>query len=109
MKFALFDSIDDLLAEHQVSLIGLRYHDPLPSIQALAVADLEKALDFMIDYTDFHFSAEEELMAENNYPGLDAQKQAAAAELRAVEEKTQAEIAQNLRSRLLQLATRKRN
>ena len=40
---------------------------------------------------------------------LDDQKQAAAAELRDVEEKTQAEIAKNIRSRLLQLATRKRN
>ena len=40
---------------------------------------------------------------------LDAQKEAAAAELRDVEEKTQTEIAQNIRSRLLQLATRKRN
>ena len=33
-----------------------------------------KALDFMIDYTDFHFSAEEELMSEQNYPGLEHQK-----------------------------------
>ena len=49
-----------------------------------------------------------ELAAEHQAE-LDAQKQAAAAELRDVEEKTQAEIAQNIRSRLLQLATRKRN
>jgi len=33
-----------------------------------------KTLDFMIDYTDFHFSAEEKLMAENDYPGLEQQK-----------------------------------
>jgi hemerythrin len=33
-----------------------------------------KALEFMVDYTDFHFSAEEELMAEQNYPGLEYQK-----------------------------------
>ncbi len=50
----------------------------------------------------------EEVAAEHQAE-LDDQKQAAAAELRAVEEKTQAEIAKNLRSRLLQLATRKRN
>ncbi len=35
-----------------------------------------KSLDFLIDYTDFHFSAEEDLMAENNYPHLEDQKQA---------------------------------
>lgn len=33
-----------------------------------------KTIDFMIDYTDFHFSEEEKLMAENNYPGLEIQK-----------------------------------
>ncbi|MBN1223762.1 MAG: hemerythrin family protein [Candidatus Aminicenantes bacterium] len=33
-----------------------------------------KTLDFMIDYTDFHFSTEEGTMAENDYPGLDLQK-----------------------------------
>ncbi len=33
-----------------------------------------KTLGFMVDYTDFHFSAEEELMAERNYPGLEHQK-----------------------------------
>jgi hemerythrin len=34
-----------------------------------------KTLEFMIDYTDFHFSAEEKVMDENNYPGLGEQKQ----------------------------------
>ncbi len=29
-----------------------------------------KTLDFMIDYTDFHFSEEEKRMAEHGYPGL---------------------------------------
>ncbi len=33
-----------------------------------------KTLDFMIDYTDFHFSTEEKHMAEHDYPGLDDQK-----------------------------------
>jgi len=28
----------------------------------------------MIDYTDFHFTAEEKLMAEHDYPGLEEQK-----------------------------------
>jgi hemerythrin len=33
-----------------------------------------KTLEFMIDYTDFHFSAEEKVMAENDYPGFGEQK-----------------------------------
>jgi hemerythrin len=31
-------------------------------------------LQFLIDYTDFHFSAEEHHMAAQQYPGLDLQK-----------------------------------
>ncbi|MFC1809062.1 bacteriohemerythrin [Candidatus Omnitrophota bacterium] len=46
--------------------------------QALEVKQGEreiiKTLSFLIEYTDFHFSAEEKHMAENNYPGLDEQK-----------------------------------
>ena len=33
-----------------------------------------KTLDFMIDYTDFHFTDEEKLMARHEYPGLEEQK-----------------------------------
>ncbi len=33
-----------------------------------------KTLDFMIEYTDFHFTAEEKTMAEHDYPGLEYQK-----------------------------------
>jgi len=33
-----------------------------------------QTLDFLIEYTDFHFSAEEKCMAEHDYPGLDYQK-----------------------------------
>ncbi len=33
-----------------------------------------KTIDFMIDYTDFHFCEEENLMAKHKYPGLEAQK-----------------------------------
>ncbi|MBN2180397.1 MAG: hemerythrin family protein [Sedimentisphaerales bacterium] len=35
---------------------------------------IAKTLDFLIDYANFHFSAEEKCMAEENYPGLDYQK-----------------------------------
>jgi hemerythrin len=33
-----------------------------------------QTLDFLIEYTHFHFSAEEKCMAEYDYPGLDYQK-----------------------------------
>jgi hemerythrin len=33
-----------------------------------------QTLDFMIEYTDFHFSAEEKTMAEHGYPGLGEQQ-----------------------------------
>jgi len=36
-------------------------------------AQIGSTLEFLIDYTDFHFSAEEELMEANNYPGLENQ------------------------------------
>ena len=32
-------------------------------------------LDFTVDYTDFHFSTEEKHIMEQNYPGLEYQKQ----------------------------------
>ena len=34
-----------------------------------------KTLEFMTDYTDFHFSSEEKHMTEQNYPGLDYQQE----------------------------------
>lgn len=34
-----------------------------------------KTLGFMIEYTNFHFTAEEKVMADNDYPGLEMQKQ----------------------------------
>ena len=35
--------------------------------------EIMKTLEFMIDYTDFHFSSEEKHMTEQMYPGLDYQ------------------------------------
>ena len=37
-------------------------------------AEITKTLEFMIDYTNFHFSSEEKHMAEQKYPGLDYQQ-----------------------------------
>ena len=36
--------------------------------------EITKTLDFMVDYTDFHFSSEEKHMAEQSYPGLENQQ-----------------------------------
>lgn len=36
--------------------------------------EIMKTLEFMTDYTDFHFSSEEKHMKEQNYPGLEHQQ-----------------------------------
>jgi hemerythrin len=47
--------------------------------QALATgqgpAKIASTLNFLIDYTDFHFTAEEQHMTKNNYPQLGAHKE----------------------------------
>jgi pyruvate-ferredoxin/flavodoxin oxidoreductase len=48
-------------------------------------------------------------LADEHQAALDAQEQASAAEIREIQAKTQAEIASNIRSRLLQLASQKRD
>ena len=62
--------------------------------------------------TPFTERLEQEIRAElaaEHQAALDAQKQASADEIRAIQEKTQAEIASTIRSRLLQLVSQKRN
>jgi len=62
--------------------------------------------------TPFTERLEQEIRAEvaaEHQADLDAQKKASEAEIREIQEKTQAEIAKNIRSRLLQLASRKRD
>lgn len=36
--------------------------------------EISKTLDFLIQYTDFHFTTEEKHMEATNFPGLDTQK-----------------------------------
>jgi pyruvate-ferredoxin/flavodoxin oxidoreductase len=48
-------------------------------------------------------------LADEHQAALDAQKQSSAAEIQEIQEKTQAEIASKIRSRLLQLASQKRD
>ncbi len=62
--------------------------------------------------TPFTERLEQEIRAEladEHQAALDAQKQASAAEIREIQEKTQDEIASKIRSRLLQLASQKRD
>ena len=42
--------------------------------QGLEQNKILRTLDFMIDYTEFHFTDEERVMTASNYPGLDEQK-----------------------------------
>ncbi|MBN2589854.1 MAG: hemerythrin family protein [Sedimentisphaerales bacterium] len=35
---------------------------------------IAKTLDFMLDYTNFHFSNEEQFISDNSYPGLEVQQ-----------------------------------
>ena len=35
---------------------------------------IAKTLDFLLDYTNFHFSNEENFISSNDYPGLDVQQ-----------------------------------
>ena len=42
--------------------------------QGLEQNKILKTLDFLIDYTEFHFTDEERVMTAANYPGLDEQK-----------------------------------
>jgi pyruvate-ferredoxin/flavodoxin oxidoreductase len=62
--------------------------------------------------TPFTERLEQEIRAEladEHQAALDAQQQASAAEIKQIQEKTQAEIASKIRSRLLQLASQKRD
>ena len=62
--------------------------------------------------TPFTAAVEEEIraaVAAAHQAALNAQKEAADAEIREIREKTQVEIASQIRSRLLQLAAQKRS
>jgi len=52
VKIVLLDGIDDFFAEHQVFLIGMRYHYALFSRKALDFAHFIKPLDLVVDAAD---------------------------------------------------------
>ena len=65
----------DLIDEQHKMLIQ-RLSDLSGAIEmSQGEVETAKTLDFLVDYTDFHFSTEEKRMMEQNYPGLEEQKQ----------------------------------
>lgn len=64
----------DLIDEQHKMLIQ-RLNDLSSAIEMTqGEGGIVQTLDFLIEYADFHFSAEEKCMAEYDYPGLDHQK-----------------------------------
>jgi len=64
----------DLIDEQHKMLIQ-RLNDLSKAIEMTqGEGGIVQTLDFLIEYTDFHFSAEEKCMVEHKYPGLDHQK-----------------------------------
>jgi len=64
----------DLIDEQHKMLIQ-RLNDLSKAVEMMqGETEIMKTLEFMIDYTNFHFSSEEKYMAEQKYPGLDYQK-----------------------------------
>ncbi len=65
----------ELIDEQHKMWIG-RLADLSKVIKAPQVAsETVRALEFLIEYTKFHFSTEEELMDKHAYPGVDEHKQ----------------------------------
>jgi len=64
------DSIDE-----QHKMLIQRLNDLSKAIEMTqGEGSIVQTLDFLIEYTYFHFSAEEKCMAEHDYPGLAPQK-----------------------------------
>lgn len=61
----------DLIDEQHKMLIE-RLNDLSSAVNTTkGVTEILKTLGFLIDYTDFHFTAEEGFMRKHDYPGLD--------------------------------------
>lgn len=61
------------LIDDQHKMLFQRANDVSQSIDSgQGLTQIIKTLDFLIDYTHFHFSTEETHMQANNYPGLEA-------------------------------------
>ena len=68
-------SIGVKLIDEQHKLWIERFNDLSGAIEAMeSPAQLVKTLDFLVDYTSFHFSTEEKQMEKNNYPDFEEHK-----------------------------------
>ncbi len=66
-------SVDIELIDEQHKMLIKHLSDLNESLKSgKGPAKIATTLNFLIDYTDFHFSAEEKHMEANNYPELDA-------------------------------------
>lgn len=62
-----------LIDEHHQTLLK-RLNDVSAAVEEhQGEREITRTLKFLADYTQFHFSAEEEKMRESDYPGLDKQ------------------------------------
>jgi len=64
----------DQFDEHHKHLIGLVNDTYEKFLQRDSDSELEKVFDALIDYTVYHFSAEEDWMEQQQYPDLDVHK-----------------------------------
>jgi len=68
-------SIGIELIDEQHKMLIQHLNDLANSIESHhSTTEIVKTLNFLIEYTNFHFSDEEKQMKENNYPGLEHQK-----------------------------------
>ncbi|MDH3982795.1 MAG: 4Fe-4S binding protein [Gammaproteobacteria bacterium] len=84
----------------------------LARVAAQCLANWQTLQELAGIITPFTAQVEEKIRAEvaaEHQAELDAQKKASDEQIREIQDKTQAEIAKNIRSRLLELASRKRN
>ena len=63
------------LDEHHMHLLELLNRAYSACMLNNPVAEFRAVLEELYDYTKYHFSAEELVMVENNYPGLPEQRQ----------------------------------
>ena len=64
------------LIDEQHKMLIQRLRGLSEAIEATqGTVQIMKTLDFLIDYTDFHFSTEEKHMTELAYPGLDVHRE----------------------------------
>ena len=77
---ALSVGVDLIDEQHKKWIGGL--NDVATAVEARrGPTEVSRALEFLVDYTQSHFSTEEKLMVESSYPGLDEHR-AKHAELR---------------------------